>query len=130
MSKTDTRSTEMDTLDIPGPQFDPPEALIDLDETTLERPSAFDDPVPGLVGPGVVAGPDGGSDVEARVMQQLSRDTALEFDSLTVRRVQGGLLVEGVVRGVEERPESEDLSELVRQIADVGRVDNRLLIRG
>ena len=102
--------------------------LVDPDETTMERPAAFDDPVPAGGRPGVVGGPQD-RDVEAHVMRRLSHDTALEFDSLTVRRLEDGVLVEGVVRGVDGRPEADDLTELVRQLAEVDRVENRLLIR-
>ena len=107
---------------------------IDLDETTRDGPkpigpAGFDDLVPSGS-----AYPCGGAagfqhDVEARVLRQLTQDTALEFDSLTVRRLTNGLLVEGTVRGTDGQPESEDLSELVRQIADVSYVENRLIVR-
>ena len=114
-----------------------PPVVENLDDTRLDDlrsatvPTSFDDPVP-----------DGAEsdfyknrspelhDVEGRVMQQLYSDTALEFDALTVRRLSEGVLVEGVVRGIDDRPEIEDLSELIRQIAEVSYVENRLLIRG
>lgn len=67
-------------------------------------------------------------DLEARVVRQLTRDTALEFDALSVSFESDALCVNGVVRGIDSVPEAEDLSELIRQISDVDRVLNRLVI--
>ena len=100
---------------------------IDLEDTV---PTSLDDPVPGRAQSSFYRSEsDAFHDVEGRVMRQLNRDTALEFDALTVRRIEEGVLVEGVVRGKDGKPEIEDLSELIRQIADIDRVENRLLVR-
>ena len=91
-------------------------AIDDLDETTMDRPRTTVEP--------------DDSDLEGRVLRGLSSDTALEFDALTVRRVVDGVVVEGVVRGVDGRPDESDLSELIREISGLDGVDNRLVVVG
>lgn len=95
------------------------ERLVDLDETTMDPAGGRSD----------VASPRD-TDVEARLIRDLSNDTALEFDALTVTRVVDGVVVEGIVRGVDGRPEEMDLTELMRQISGLDNVRNRLVVVG
>lgn len=65
-------------------------------------------------------------DVEGRVRQKLNSQPAITFSSLVIRPVQDGICLEGVLETNDELP---DLERLVRSVANVGRVLNRLTVR-
>lgn len=65
-------------------------------------------------------------DLERTVQQELISHPAVSFSSLVIRRIEGGLCLEGVLEASSDMP---DVDHLVRQVAEVDRVLNRLVVR-
>lgn len=63
---------------------------------------------------------------EQNVRHQLMLDERLNFSSLVVRRIENGVMLEGVL---ETEDDSTDVANLVRRIAGVDRVLNCLVVR-
>lgn len=91
--------------------------------------SALDDPVPAdsavaVVEPEYCRAPP--HHVEAEVRRTLLGEPDLRFASLVVRRVPGGVCLEGLLESGEDAP---DVDGLARQVRGVERVINHLLVR-
>ncbi len=63
---------------------------------------------------------------EQDVRFRLMAEPTLNFSSLTVRRIDNGVCLEGVL---ETDDDSTDISRLVRRITGVEKVLNRLVVR-
>ncbi len=61
------------------------------------------------------------------VQSRLRREPGLDFESLVVRELPNGVCLEGVVF-VDEKP--HDIESVVKLVAGVDRVLNRLVVRG
>jgi osmotically-inducible protein OsmY len=68
-----------------------------------------------------------GHGLECAVQHRLQSEPGLQFDRLVVRRVEGGVCLEGELRQPTASPE---LSALARQVAGVTRVLDRVLRSG
>lgn len=90
---------------------------------------AFDDPVP--ADSGVFRELSSTSSfkthsIERQVQRKLLAQPNLKFSSLVVRRMPGGVCLEGVL----EMTDGSDLCKLARQVEGVEQVLNRLVVRG
>ena len=65
-------------------------------------------------------------ELERVVQQELTSQPAVKFSSLVIRRIDGGICLEGVLETNDELP---DVERLVRNVADVDRILNRLVVR-
>lgn len=91
--------------------------------------AAIDDPVPAdstvaIIEPLLCAAP--AHAVEREVQRALLSQPDVHFPSLVVRRVQGGVCLEGVMEIDDDGP---DVTDLARRVAGVERVINHLLVR-
>lgn len=91
-------------------------------------PVAWDDPVPpgssvAIVAPDRVKTPPHA--IETQVRNRLAGQEGVHFLELVVRRVPDGVCLEGVM---QTENDALDVSQVVREIAGVERVINRLLI--
>jgi hypothetical protein len=68
-----------------------------------------------------------GHGLECAVLHRLRSEPGLEFGSLVVRRVEGGVCLEGELRHAS--PDAE-ICDLARQVAGVNRVLDRMLRSG
>ena len=64
--------------------------------------------------------------LEQDIRHQLMCDPNLNFTSLVVRRIQGGVFLEGVL---ETDDDSTDIESLVRRVSGVQRVLNSVVVR-
>jgi hypothetical protein len=71
-------------------------------------------------------GVDSKHDLARRVQQKLNSQPALKFQSLVVRQIEGGICLEGVLESNDSLP---DVKRLVRSVANVDRILNRLTVR-
>ncbi len=90
--------------------------------------AAIDDPVPAdstlaTIEPTLCASPHF---VEREVQRALLSHPELSFSSLVVRRVPGGVCLEGVMEVDDDGP---DVTALARRVSGVERVINHLLVR-
>ncbi|MDA0808810.1 MAG: BON domain-containing protein [Planctomycetota bacterium] len=67
-----------------------------------------------------------GSALEHAVRQKLISSPHLRISSLVVRQIQGGICLEGTL---ETSNELTDVEQLVRSVASVDRILNRLVLR-
>lgn len=77
---------------------------------------------PDVTAPRRYAGPHG---IERDVQRELLAEPRLHFSSLVIHRVQNGVCIEGVVEADDGSP---DISRVVKRVAGVDQVINRLLI--
>lgn len=69
---------------------------------------------------------DSPSPLEQAVRQKLTSDPAVSISSLVVRQIEGGVCLEGTL---ETHSDLTDVERLVRSVASVDRILNRLVIR-
>lgn len=65
-------------------------------------------------------------DVEFRIRQKLDSELASSFSSVSVRQLEGGICLEGVL---ETSDQLRDVERLVQSVARVDRILNRLTVR-
>lgn len=66
------------------------------------------------------------SPLERAVRQKLTSDPEISISSLVVRQIEGGVCLEGTL---ETHSDLTDVERLVRSVASVDRILNRLVIR-
>jgi len=66
------------------------------------------------------------NDLKRAVQQALDSQPAVNFSSLEIRQIEGGICLEGVLETNDQPP---DIEHLVRSVADVDRILNRLVVR-
>ena len=66
------------------------------------------------------------SPLERAVRQKLTSDPGVSISSLVVRQIEGGVCLEGTL---ETHSDLTDVERLVRSVASVDRILNRLVIR-
>lgn len=69
---------------------------------------------------------DSSNDLQQLVQQTLDSQPAVNFTSLEIRHIEGGICLEGVLETNDELP---DIEHLVRRVAGVDRILNRLIVR-
>lgn len=90
---------------------------------------AFDDPVPAGSAPAVVepsccdSQPHG---IEKEVQRRIVRQPGIQILSLTIRRLQDGVCLDGTLETDRSCP---DFADLLQEIAGIKRVVNRLRVR-
>lgn len=65
-------------------------------------------------------------ELEQSVQRELLSQPGLDFSSLVVRRIPGGVCLEGVLEATDE---ADDVASLVQRVAGVDQVLNHLVIR-
>ncbi len=99
--------------------------LADQRPQPLQWYQGFDDPVPSdstILPTEETSLPH---DVEQTVQRLLLQQPELCFSSLVVRRMNDGICIQGIL----ESTNGMDVEALVRQVAGVGRVVNRLVVQ-
>jgi hypothetical protein len=91
-----------------------------------ESPVAFDDPVPADSGIFRELCPAGAHSIERQVQRKLLAQPHLQFSSLVVRRMPGGICLEGVLTSTD----GSDICSLARQVEGVHQVLNHVLVQG
>ena len=86
---------------------------------------AIDDPVPSTWDSPTEESDEAVHDVEACISRALKAQPELSFSSLVVRRVPGGVCLEGVL---ETDVPSDNVTDLVKRVSGLDSVINRLLI--
>ena len=104
----------------------PKNALGSSNDSTI---CAFDDPVPAgsavaVVEPGCCKSQPHG--IEKEVQRTIARQPGIQILSLTVRRLEDGVCLDGTLE--TDRP-CPDFVDLLRQIAGIKKVVNRLRVR-
>lgn len=69
---------------------------------------------------------DSPSPLERAVRQKLASDPEVSISSLVVRQIEGGVCLEGTLK---THSDLTDVERLVRSVASVDRIVNRLVIR-
>lgn len=69
---------------------------------------------------------DPAHELELLVQRTLDSQPAVSFSSLEIRRIEGGICLEGILETNDQPP---DIEHLVRSVADVDRILNRLVVR-
>jgi hypothetical protein len=105
------------------PSADPAPAEVSAEEPATPGRQTLDRALPDEP---LAAGRKPPHELERLVQQELISQPAVSFSSLVIRRIDGGVCLEGVLETNDELP---DVERLIRSVADVDRILNRLVVR-
>jgi hypothetical protein len=121
MAERKLRIDAAETVAIPHPRIRMPEADDQSVATETGLAPSPDDATP------IDDAPDeSSSTLERAVRQKLISAPEVSISSLVVRQIEGGVCLEGIL---EANNDLTDVDRLVRSVASVDRVLNRLVIR-